>query len=130
MAKKIKVKVKLPKNLIGFMDELIDRGYYASRSEIFRVALIDLIIEKFDIDIDDIEPDILEDLEEEEEEEDEEEEEEKKEKKKKKKKKEKEEEEEEEEEETVIVAEPPALLEAVPEDTTEMEKTESEVMED
>ncbi|MFX1521101.1 MAG: ribbon-helix-helix domain-containing protein, partial [Promethearchaeota archaeon] len=81
MTKKIKVKIELPKNVISFMDELIGRGYYKSRSEMFRVALIDLIIEKFDIDIDDIEPDILEKFEEE------------------------------EEEEKVIIAEPAALLE-------------------
>lgn len=46
--------------LIEYMDLLIDRGYYSSREDIIRQAIIDLFIDKFEISLFDLEPDLFE----------------------------------------------------------------------
>ncbi len=71
--KEIEIKLRLPDTVVDLIDKLIEKGYYASRAEIIRIAVIDMIIEKFDIDLDDLEPDMFEEWEEEEEKEEEEE---------------------------------------------------------
>lgn len=46
--------------LIEYMDLLIDRGYYSTREDIIRQAIIDLFIDKFEIGLFDLEPDLFE----------------------------------------------------------------------
>ena len=47
-------------SLVEYMDLLIDRGYYSSREDIIRQAIIDLFIDKFEISLLDLEPDLFE----------------------------------------------------------------------
>lgn len=47
-------------SLIEYMDLLIERGYYSSREDIIRQAIIDLFIDKFEISLLDLEPDLFE----------------------------------------------------------------------
>ncbi|MHA2244996.1 MAG: hypothetical protein ACXADY_08510 [Candidatus Hodarchaeales archaeon] len=47
-------------SLIEYMDLLIQRGYYSSREDIIRQAIIDLFIDKFEISLFDLEPDLFE----------------------------------------------------------------------
>lgn len=47
-------------SLVEYMDLLIERGYYSSREDIVRQAVIDLFIDKFEISLMDLEPDLFE----------------------------------------------------------------------
>ena len=47
-------------SLVEYMDLLIERGYYSSREDIIRQAIIDLFIDKFEISLLDLEPDLFE----------------------------------------------------------------------
>lgn len=68
----ISISANIATSLVEYMDLLIERGYYSSREDIIRQAIIDLFIDKFEISLLDLEPDLfefpsLEDIEEEEE---------------------------------------------------------------
>ncbi len=47
-------------SIVEYMDLLIERGYYSSRENILRQAVIDLFIDKFEISLMDLEPDLFE----------------------------------------------------------------------
>ena len=47
-------------SIVEYMDLLIERGYYSSREDIIRQAVIDLFIDKFEISLMDLEPDLFE----------------------------------------------------------------------
>jgi hypothetical protein len=47
-------------SLVEYMDLLIERGYYSSREDIVRQAVVDLFIDKFEISLFDLEPDLFE----------------------------------------------------------------------
>lgn len=69
-SKIVTVSANLASSLVEYMDLLIERGYYSSREDILRQAIIDLFIDKFEIGLLDLEPDLfeypsLEDIEEE-----------------------------------------------------------------
>ncbi|UCE14769.1 MAG: hypothetical protein JSV04_06205 [Candidatus Heimdallarchaeota archaeon] len=71
-SKIVTVSANLANSLVEYMDLLIERGYYSSREDILRQAIIDLFIDKFEIGLLDLEPDLfefpsLEDIEEEDE---------------------------------------------------------------
>jgi hypothetical protein len=59
-AKIVSVSAKLAVSIVEYMDLLIERGYYSSREDIVRQAIIDLFIDKFEISLLDLEPDLFE----------------------------------------------------------------------
>jgi hypothetical protein len=59
-AKVVSVSAKLAVSIVEYMDLLIERGYYSSREDIVRQAIIDLFIDKFEISLLDLEPDLFE----------------------------------------------------------------------
>lgn len=56
----VSLSVNIAVGLVEYMDLLIDRGYYSSREDIIRQAIIDLFIDKFEISLFDLEPDLFE----------------------------------------------------------------------
>ena len=59
-SKTVSVTVDLAGSLVQYMDYLIERGYYSTREEILRQALIDLFFDKLEISLIDLEPDLFE----------------------------------------------------------------------
>ncbi|WP_455142180.1 hypothetical protein [Candidatus Hodarchaeum mangrovi] len=59
-SKTISVTADLAASLVQYMDYLIERGYYSTREDILRQALIDLFFDKFEISLIDLEPDLFE----------------------------------------------------------------------
>jgi len=59
-SKTIPITAEIANSLIQYMDYLIDRGYYLSREDVVRQAILDLFIDKFEISLMDLEPDIFE----------------------------------------------------------------------
>ena len=58
-AKIVSVSAKIAVSIVEYMDLLIERGYYSSREDIVRQAIIDLFIDKFEISLLDLEPDLF-----------------------------------------------------------------------
>ena len=58
--KTVSVTADIAASLVQYMDYLIERGYYSTREEILRQALIDLFFDKFEISLFDLEPDLFE----------------------------------------------------------------------
>ncbi len=56
----ISISANIATSLVEYMDLLIERGYYSSREDIIRQAIIDLFIDKFEISLLDLEPDLFE----------------------------------------------------------------------
>ncbi|UCG01113.1 MAG: hypothetical protein JSW11_16035 [Candidatus Heimdallarchaeota archaeon] len=59
-AKVVSVSAKIATSIVEYMDLLIERGYYSSREDIVRQSIIDLFIDKFEISLIDLEPDLFE----------------------------------------------------------------------
>ena len=59
-AKVVSVSATIAVSIVEYMDLLIERGYYSSREDIVRQAIIDLFIDKFEISLLDLEPDLFE----------------------------------------------------------------------
>jgi len=59
-SKTVNVSADIAASLVQYMDYLIERGYYSSRDDIIRQAIIDLFIDKFEISLIDLEPDLFE----------------------------------------------------------------------
>ncbi|MFX0013983.1 MAG: hypothetical protein ACFFB2_18490 [Promethearchaeota archaeon] len=59
-SKTVKLSTNIATSLVEYMDLLIERGYYSSREDIVRQAIIDLFIDKFEIGLFDLEPDLFE----------------------------------------------------------------------
>ncbi len=59
-AKIVSVSANIANSIVEYMDLLIERGYYSSREDIVRQAIIDLFIDKFEISLLDLEPDLFE----------------------------------------------------------------------
>ncbi|MHA1975032.1 MAG: hypothetical protein ACTSW1_18725 [Candidatus Hodarchaeales archaeon] len=59
-SKTVNVSAEIAASLVQYMDYLIERGYYSSRDDIIRQAIIDLFIDKFEISLIDLEPDLFE----------------------------------------------------------------------
>ena len=58
--KTIILSANIAHSIVEYMDLLIERGYYSSREDIIRQAVIDLFIDKFEISLMDLEPDLFE----------------------------------------------------------------------
>ncbi len=56
----IKITTEIASSLVQYMDYLIERGYYSSREDIIRQAVVDLFLDKFEISLLDLEPDLFE----------------------------------------------------------------------
>ena len=58
--KVILISANIATSIVEYMDLLIERGYYSSREDIVRQSIIDLFIDKFEISLMDLEPDLFE----------------------------------------------------------------------
>ncbi|MFX1286542.1 MAG: hypothetical protein ACFFB5_23095 [Promethearchaeota archaeon] len=58
--KTVILSANIANSIVEYMDLLIERGYYSSREDIIRQAIIDLFIDKFEISLMDLEPDLFE----------------------------------------------------------------------
>lgn len=58
--KVVSISANIAASIVEYMDLLIERGYYSSREDIVRQAIIDLFIDKFEISLFDLEPDLFE----------------------------------------------------------------------
>ncbi|MHA1968605.1 MAG: hypothetical protein ACW964_12460 [Candidatus Hodarchaeales archaeon] len=56
----IQIKAEIAVSLAQYMDYLIERGYYTSREDVVRQAILDLFIDKFEVSLMDLEPDLFE----------------------------------------------------------------------
>ena len=55
----VTISTEFAASLVQYMDYLIERRYYSSREEIVRQAVIDLFLDKFEISLEDLEPDLF-----------------------------------------------------------------------
>ncbi|MFX1517073.1 MAG: hypothetical protein ACFFC6_12295 [Promethearchaeota archaeon] len=58
--KVVSISANIATSIVEYMDLLIERGYYSSREDIVRQSIIDLFIDKFEISLMDLEPDLFE----------------------------------------------------------------------
>lgn len=58
--KVVPISANIAVSIVEYMDLLIERGYYSSREDIVRQSIIDLFIDKFEISLMDLEPDLFE----------------------------------------------------------------------
>ncbi|MFX0084619.1 MAG: hypothetical protein ACFFAU_03015 [Candidatus Hodarchaeota archaeon] len=58
--KTIPITAEIANSLVQYMDYLIERGYYISREDVVRQAILDLFIDKFEVSLMDLEPDLFE----------------------------------------------------------------------
>lgn len=56
----VTLSTNIANSIVEYMDLLIERGYYSSREDIIRQAVINLFIDKFEISLMDLEPDLFE----------------------------------------------------------------------
>lgn len=59
-AKLVEVKTRIPGRTIQFITQLVARGYYSSVADFARQAILDKLINDFELGISELEPDILE----------------------------------------------------------------------
>jgi Arc/MetJ-type ribon-helix-helix transcriptional regulator len=64
-AKLIEVKTRIPERTIEFITQLVARGYYSSVADFARQAILDKLINDFELGISELEPDIVRSREEE-----------------------------------------------------------------
>ena len=64
-AKLVEVKTRIPERTIQFITQLVSRGYYSSIADFARQAILDKLINDFELGISELEPDILEQFQEE-----------------------------------------------------------------
>lgn len=58
-AKLVEVKTRIPERTIQFITQLVARGYYSSVADFARQAILDKLINDFELGISELEPDIL-----------------------------------------------------------------------
>jgi len=58
--KSVEVKTRIPGRTIQFITELVARGYYSSVADFARQAILDKLINDFELGISELEPDIIE----------------------------------------------------------------------
>jgi len=58
-AKLIEVKTRIPQRPLQFIAQLVTRGYYSSVADFARQAILDKIINDFELGISELEPDIV-----------------------------------------------------------------------
>lgn len=57
------VKTRIPERTLLYINQLVDRGYFSSAADFARQAILDKLIDDFELGISELEPDILEQLE-------------------------------------------------------------------
>lgn len=58
-AKLVEVKTRIPERTIQFITQLVARGYYSSVADFARQAILDKLINDFELGISELEPDIV-----------------------------------------------------------------------
>ena len=58
-AKLIEVKTRIPERTIQFITKLVARGYYSSVADFARQAILNKLINDFELGISELEPDII-----------------------------------------------------------------------
>jgi len=58
-AKSIEVKTRIPERTIQFITQLVARGYYSSVADFARQAILDKLINDFELGISELEPDLV-----------------------------------------------------------------------
>jgi Arc/MetJ-type ribon-helix-helix transcriptional regulator len=58
-AKLVEVKTRIPERTIQFINQLVARGYYSSVADFARQAILDKLINDFELGISELEPDIV-----------------------------------------------------------------------
>ena len=56
----VTVSAEIAASIVEYMDLLIEKGYFATRGDVIRQAVIDLFFDKFEIGLMDLEPDLFE----------------------------------------------------------------------
>jgi Arc/MetJ-type ribon-helix-helix transcriptional regulator len=56
----VEVKTRIPERAIQFINQLVDRGYYSSVADFARQAILDKLINDFELGISELEPDLIE----------------------------------------------------------------------
>jgi len=58
-AKLVEVKTRIPERIIELITQLVARGYYSSVADFARQAILDKLINDFELGISELEPDIV-----------------------------------------------------------------------
>jgi len=58
-AKLIEVKTRIPERIIQFITQLVARGYYSSVADFARQAILDKLINDFELGMSELEPDMV-----------------------------------------------------------------------
>jgi len=56
----VEVKTRIPERTVQFINQLVDRGYYSSVADFARQAILDKLINDFELGISELEPDLVE----------------------------------------------------------------------
>lgn len=58
----IEVRTRIPTSIAKIIDKLIERGFYSSMADFARHAIIDKIIEDYEVGIEELEPEIIDEF--------------------------------------------------------------------
>ncbi len=58
--KLVDVKTRIPKGVVRFINQLVERGYYSSLADFARQSILDKLINDFELGISELEPDLVE----------------------------------------------------------------------
>ena len=56
----VEVKTRIPERALFYMNKLVSRGYFSSAADFARQAILDILINDFELGIAELEPEILE----------------------------------------------------------------------
>jgi Arc/MetJ-type ribon-helix-helix transcriptional regulator len=56
----VEVKTRIPERAVQFINQLVNRGYYSSVADFARQAILDKLINDFELGISELEPDLIE----------------------------------------------------------------------
>lgn len=54
------VRTRIPKRAMGFINQLVARGYYSSVADFARQSILDKLVGDFELGISELEPDLVE----------------------------------------------------------------------
>lgn len=55
----VDIKTRIPQNAAQFINQLVTRGYYSSVADFARQAILDKLINDFELGISELEPDVV-----------------------------------------------------------------------
>ena len=55
----IEIRTKIPENVAKIINELVDKGYFSSMANFARQAIIDKIVESYEIGLAELEPEMI-----------------------------------------------------------------------